>query len=98
MNLKRSKTGTSRVAMALVLVPALAVAVLWLGMGQLSLAAVEIQDEVASASTQAPALVDADGVVPALKSWEFTVRTGGNLPPLDPNLDTRTQRTDASAP
>ena len=78
MNLKSSKTSAPRGAMALVLVPALAVVVLWLGMGQSSLSAVDIQDEVASASVQVPAtVVDDTGVAPALKSWEFTRRHPG---------------------
>jgi hypothetical protein len=91
MDQKSSKTKASRVAMALVLVPALAVAVLWLGMGQLSLSAVEIQDEAVSASAQVPAtLVEVGGVVPALKSWEYTREA---LDPLGSDLNTRVQRT-----
>jgi len=93
---KNSKVGA---ALASVLVPALAVAILWLGMGQMSLAAVEIQDEPIAASVQDQATVDvADdaGVVPELKTWEYTLRTTGPIPKLSGNLNTRVARTSAS--
>jgi len=91
MDQKSNKTKASRFAMALVLVPALAVAVLWLGMGQLSLSAVEIQDEAVSASAQVPATqVEVGGVVPALKSWEYTREA---LEQLSSSLPDRVPRT-----
>jgi len=93
MSQKSSKTSTPRVAAALVLVPALVAAVLWFGMGQVSLSNVQIQDEAASVQVQATVAQDS-GVAPALKSWEYTLRTTGSLTRYDPNdLNGRSART-----